>query len=67
LSFEEYYDRAVERNEAEDYQGTIEDYIRVIKLSPKAAPNYFNRGMTRANLGDIEGAKEGINYSQEIA
>jgi hypothetical protein len=44
-----------ELNTAEEY------YSRA-----NAPPAYFNCGMARAKLGDIERAKEDINYSQDI-
>jgi tetratricopeptide (TPR) repeat protein len=53
---EEYYNRAVDLGEAEDYQGAIADYTSAIKLDPDYAEAYFNRAYDRSEVKDYEGA-----------
>jgi tetratricopeptide (TPR) repeat protein len=53
---EEYYNRAVERGDAEDFQGAIADYTEAIALDSEYAEAYFNRAYDRSEIKDYEGA-----------
>jgi tetratricopeptide (TPR) repeat protein len=44
-----------------DRQGAIQDYNEAIRLNPKDAFAYTNRGNARADLGDRQGAIQDYN------
>ena len=46
-------------------QGTVEDFDRVIELEPRNALAYSNRGILRAQIGDINRAIE--DFTRVIA
>lgn len=58
---ESYYERALEREKAKDYQGASEDYTETIALAKKYSSEMWNslnnRGIIKAqNLNDYKGA-----------
>ena len=48
----EYYNRALEKQENEDYYGAISDYTKAIELMPDNIPALYNRASLRSKLGD---------------
>ncbi len=52
-----YFLRALAKNDLGNYHGAIVDYSKIIVLKPDA-DTYFNRGNSRYNLLDFEGAKD---------
>ena len=41
---------------AKDHNGAIRDYTKAIELDPNDANAYYNRGVSKENLGDLNGA-----------
>ena len=59
-----YMERAEELFESGDFQGAINDYTKVLKLSPNFCFAYLNRGAARYRLGDDLGAID--DFTQAI-
>ncbi|MDR1123617.1 MAG: tetratricopeptide repeat protein [Elusimicrobiota bacterium] len=55
---EKLFTSATQAYEKGDYKAARDDFGRMIKLQPKEAGNYHNRGLTKMHLGDV---KEAIN------
>ena len=49
-----------------DYQGTIEDYTKAIKLLPKYGLLYYYRGVVKSKLGDQSGSESDLNRAKEL-
>jgi hypothetical protein len=65
LTAQEYYDRALARPDT-DIAGKIADYTEVIRLDPKNAYAYNNRGWVRALKGDLDGAIADCNEALRL-
>jgi len=52
----DYFDSALDKDEANDYYGAIADYSKVIELNPNYSDAYKNRGNSKDNLKDYYGA-----------
>ena len=52
----QYFDQGVEKHEAGNYQGAIDDWSRAIAINPKNALAYYNRGLAKYDLQDYQGA-----------
>ena len=55
---DEYFDSGYDKAEAKDYYGAIADFTKAIEINPNDASAYYNRSITKENLGDINGACE---------
>ncbi len=56
LQAEEFYNRAMEKYQSEDFNGAIKDLTEAIHLVPQFAVAYGHRAIMRKNIGDINGA-----------
>lgn len=63
---EEYLAKGIEKAEAGEYRGAIEDFSKVIELNPNYAEAYLLRGTSKAGLGDYRGAIQDYNKSVEL-
>jgi tetratricopeptide (TPR) repeat protein len=50
-----------------DYAGAVKDLTDAIRLNPKVAPIYINRGHARAQLGDLQGALNDMQKGADLA
>jgi tetratricopeptide (TPR) repeat protein len=57
-----YYERANVRRKLGDYEGAIDDYTQVIRISPEFASAYYERANVRRELGDHQGA--GVDFQR---
>ena len=53
---QEYFYSGLDKAEAKDYNGAISDYTKAIELDPNDVDAYSNRGISKENLGDLNGA-----------
>src|SRR4051812_1279359 len=53
---EGWYKRAYDRRHNKELDGAIADAGEAIKLSPKTGKYWLERGISRGNKGDLEGA-----------
>ena len=42
-----YFNRAFNKSKEGDYDGAIKDYTKVIKINPKEANAFYNRGLAK--------------------
>jgi len=56
LSYEDYFYRAVDKHQSNDKKGAISDYNQSIKLNPKFAPAFHNRGIIKDDLKNYQDA-----------
>jgi tetratricopeptide (TPR) repeat protein len=64
LTAEQYFDQGYECGEKGDYEGAIDRYTMAIRLDPKYALAYNNRGTARDGQGDHVGAI--TDYTESI-
>ena len=50
----------------DDYKGAIEDFTQAIRLDPRDASAYKNRGVLRANLGDRQGTLKDLREAARL-
>ena len=51
-----YFNQGVEKYEAGNYQGAIDDWSKAIEINPQNADAHYNRGSAMNNLGNYQGA-----------
>ena len=56
----------IQQYENKNFHGAIADYTQGIKLRPKNASLYINRGLAKSGLGDNNGAIDDLNKALEI-
>ena len=61
-----YYNRAISKDNLENYQGAIEDYTKAIEIDPSADDRYHDRALSKTELGDYQGAIEDFSISIEM-
>ena len=65
MSATEYWNRAYDKSENGDNYGAIADYTKAIELNPDYANAYYNFGLAKYYLDDLDGAcsdvREAIN------
>ena len=49
-----------------DYLNAVKDYSKAIELEPDFAEAYFNRGLTRIYLEDLEGGAMDLSRAGEL-
>jgi S1-C subfamily serine protease len=64
LTADDYYRRAQQRFDQQDYRGAIKEFSEALRLKPDYAEVYNNRGRARQNLQDYQGAIK--DYDQSI-
>ena len=52
----QYFNQGVEKYEAGNYQGAINDFTKALEINPQNADAYYNRGIARGLVNDLEGA-----------
>ncbi|MCS6815663.1 MAG: tetratricopeptide repeat protein, partial [Cyanobacteria bacterium] len=52
LSAEDYFRQAFNKQQSGDNRGAIADYDQAIRLRPNYADAYYNRGLSKAAIGD---------------
>ena len=52
----QYSNQGIEKYEAGNYQGAIDDWSKAIEINPQNAIAYNNRGSAKDDLGDHQGA-----------
>ena len=65
-NYQEYYKRAWKRLQAQNWEGALSDFTRVIEFNSEDVSAWVNRGVARQNLGDIDGANDDYNHSIEL-
>ena len=63
---EEYFYRALEKQNKKDYYGAVADYTKAIEINPNDANAYINRGNSKNNLEDYYGAIADYTKAIEI-
>ncbi len=66
LTAQEYFNRAYDAAENEDYEQAIADWTKAIEIDPNYTLTYYNRGIAKRRLGDISGAITDYNKVIEI-
>lgn len=61
------YKRGIDRLENYDYEGSIEDFSKVIDLKPNYTDAYMNRAEAKESLSDFEGAIEDYDKVLEFS
>ena len=62
----QYFNQGVEKYEAGNYQGAIDDWSKAIEINPQNANTYNNRGSAKDDLGDYQGAIADYTKAIEI-
>ncbi|MDG1684596.1 MAG: tetratricopeptide repeat protein [Flavobacteriaceae bacterium] len=63
---EYYYNLGNSKMDTEDYYGAISDFTRAIEINPNYGEAYSYRGVSKAKLGDYNGACKDANKSQKL-
>ena len=61
-----YYDRGMIYRSQNDNVKALADADMAIKLNPKYAEAFFNRGLAKRNRGDTEGSETDIAQAKEL-
>jgi tetratricopeptide (TPR) repeat protein len=61
---EELFRSGVDKARRQDYQGAIADFSEVLELNPQYIPAYYNRGLARSFIGQVEEAI--ADYTQAL-
>lgn len=58
--------RGYQRLQKNDLKGALEDYDQVVKLEPRDAENFFNRGLVKEKMKDLNGALKDFGKAIEL-
>lgn len=61
---DDFFIKAYDSYRNKDYQGAIANYTQAIRLNPRYANAYYNRGIARSDIGDKQGAI--ADYTQTV-
>ena len=61
-----YYNRAYIKLRLGEYKSAIEDLNRAIALEPEFAEAFFNRGLTKIYMDDLEGGALDLSRAGEL-
>lgn len=62
----QYFDQGVEKFDAGNYQGAVDDYTKAIEINPQDETAYLTRGVAKRNLNDRQGAIADFTMAIEI-
>ena len=60
----QYFNQGVEKYQAGNYQGAIDDWSKAIEINPQNATSYYNRGYAKYKLQEYQGAI--LDYTKAI-
>ncbi|MGB5901101.1 MAG: tetratricopeptide repeat protein, partial [Geitlerinemataceae cyanobacterium] len=63
---EKLFRSGVENARRQDYEGAIADFSEVLELNPQYLPAYYNRGLARSILGQVEEAIDDYTAALEF-
>ena len=61
-----YFNQGVEKYNAGNYQGAIDDYTKSIEMNSQNADAYYNRGIAKYDSEDYQGAIDDYTKAIEI-
>lgn len=62
----QYFDQAVDKYDAGNYQGAIADYTKSLEINPRNSNSYYNRGNAKIRSNDYQGAIADYTKAIEI-
>ncbi len=58
--------KAYEKRKLGKFELAVADYDEIIRMKPKTGISYYQRGTTRAELGDLFGARNDLNFCAQL-
>ncbi|MFB2768251.1 tetratricopeptide repeat-containing serine protease family protein [Pelatocladus sp. BLCC-F211] len=63
---DDFFIQAKQKDRNQDYKGAIADYTQAIRLNPKYAQAYYQRGIVQLNLYDRENAAKDLQTATKL-